>query len=297
VESVALAQSPPLGHRLEIAGVDIDGRRMGVQINRIDAQFFQTMRVPLLRGRNLARGETHAAVISESFARAGWPGQDPLGKKSFVGEDCTIVGIAGSARLVKIEDSDSVEVYLPLTQDDLPGTSVLVKTSGAPEPLVRSVAAAAKAIDSDTFPEVQLMKYGFRQKLRGGESSALAVSALGFVADLLACLGIVGVVAYAVSQRTREIGIRMALGAKPAHVLSVVLRQFSRPVAAGLILGVGGAAALSGLLRGQLYGLSNLDPAAYLGAIGLFAITVLGAALWPARRALRVDPMQALRHE
>jgi hypothetical protein len=114
---------------------------------------------------------------------------------------------------------------------------------------VRSVASTAKAIDPNTFPEVQLMKSGFRQKLRSGESSALAVSALGFVADLLACLGIVGVVAYAVSQRTREIGIRMALGARPAHILAVVLRQFSRPVAAGLLVGVGGAAALSGLLR------------------------------------------------
>jgi ABC-type antimicrobial peptide transport system permease subunit len=105
------------------------------------------------------------------------------------------------------------------------------------------------------------------------------------------------VVAYAVSQRTREIGIRMALGARPAHILAVVLRQFSRPVAAGLLLGVGAAAALSGLLRGQLYGISNLDPAAYLAAIGVFAVTVVGAALWPARRALRVDPMRALRHE
>jgi len=297
VESVAQAQSPPLGRRSEIAGIDIDGRRMRVQINRVDPQFFQTMRVPLLRGRNLVRGETHAAVVSESFARAAWPGQDPLGKKSFVGEDDTVVGIAGSARLVRIEDSDSVEVYLPLTLDDLPGTSVLVKTSAAPEDLLRSVASVAKAIDPNTCPEVQLMKSEFRQKLRGGESSALAVSALGSVADLLACLGIVGVVAYAVSQRTREIGIRMALGARPAHILAVVLRQFSRPVAAGLLVGVCGAAALSGLLRGQLYGLSNFDPAAYLGAIALFVLTVLGAALWPARRALRVDPMKALRHE
>jgi ABC-type antimicrobial peptide transport system permease subunit len=141
------------------------------------------------------------------------------------------------------------------------------------------------------------MKTGFRQKLRGAEYSALTVSVLGSVADLLACLGIVGVVAYAASQRTREIGIRMALGARPAHILSVVLRQFSRPVAAGLLVGVVAATALSRLLRGQLYGIGNLDPTAYLGAIGIFAVTVAVAALWPARRALRVDPMRALRHE
>src|ERR1039457_6146073 len=149
------------------------------------------MKVPLLRGRNLMRGETHAVVVSESLARGVWPGQDPVG-----------------------------------------------------------------------------------QKLRDAESSALAVSVLGSIADLLACLGIVGVVAYAVSQRTREIGIRMALGARPSHILSVVLRQFSRSVVAGLLVGVAGAAALSGLLRGQLYGISNLDPMAYLGAIGVFANAV-----------------------
>jgi predicted permease len=297
VESVSLALSPPLGRRSEIAGIELNGRAVRVQINRVDPQFFQTMKIPLLRGRNLLRGERHAIVIGESLARGGWPGQDPLGKKFTMGDDYTVVGIAGSARLVKLEDTDSVEVYFPIEPADLPATFVLVKTAGTPEDLARSAAATAKALDPNTFPEVELMKSGFRQKLRGAEASALAVSVLGSIADLLACLGIVGVVAYAVSQRTREIGIRMALGARPAHILSVILRQFSRPLVAGLLVGAGGAAALSGLLRGQLYGISNLDPMAYLGAIGVFAVTVAGAALWPARRALRVDPMRALRHE
>jgi predicted permease len=297
VRSVALALGPPLGHRSEIAGLDIDGRAVRVQINRVDPQFFQTMQIPLLRGRNLMPGEPRAVIVSASLARGVWPSQDPLGKKFSLGEDYTIVGVAGAARLVKLEDSDSVEVYFPLAQADLPAASVLVRASAAHEDLARAVAATAKSVDPNTFPEVELMKTGFRQKLRGAEYSALTVSVLGSVADLLACLGIVGVVAYAVSQRTREIGIRMALGARPAHILSVVLRQFSRPVAAGLLVGVVAATALSRLLRGQLYGIGNLDPTAYLGAIGIFAVTVAVAALWPARRALRVDPMRALRHE
>jgi ABC-type antimicrobial peptide transport system permease subunit len=102
---------------------------------------------------------------------------------------------------------------------------------------------------------------------------------------------------YAVSQRTREIGIRMALRARPSHVLCVFLRQFSYPLIAGLLVGIGGAAALSKLLRGQLYGISNLDPATYLVTIAIFPVTVAVASLWPARRALRIDPLRALRYD
>jgi ABC-type antimicrobial peptide transport system permease subunit len=152
-------------------------------------------------------------------------------------------------------------------------------------------------MDAETVPEVQLLSTAFRSRLEGAAYTAWAVSVLGFIAHLLACLGIVGVVAYAVSQRTREIGIRMALGAKPSQVLSVVLYQFSLPVAAGLIVGVGTAAALSQFLRGRLYGISNFDPATYLVAIAVFLVTVTVAALLPARKALRIDPLRALRHE
>jgi ABC-type antimicrobial peptide transport system permease subunit len=179
----------------------------------------------------------------------------------------------------------------------MPAMVVLVQTSGPPEALSPAIASIAKNIDPKVLPEVELLKNSFQTSLRSAEASALAVSVLGFVAQLLACLGIIGVVAYAVSQRTREIGIRMALGAKPAHVVSIILRQFSRPVVIGLLVGVGAAAALSQILRGQLYGISHLDPVTYFVVTGLFAGTVALAALLPARRALNVDPILALRHE
>ncbi len=242
-------------------------------------------------------GDTQVIVIGESLAHAVWPGVDPLGRKFTMGADYTVVGVAGSARLTNVQDSDSVEVYLPVELGDLPSLFVLVKASALPEDMLRPAALIAKSIDPAILPEIQMMKTSFRQKLHGAEYSALSVSLLEVVAQLLACLGIVGLVAYAVSQRTKEIGIRMALGANPSHVLTVVLRQFSRPVFAGLLVGVGGAVALSELLRGVLYGVSNLDPIAYLGSIGIFSVTVVVAAVLPARRALRVDPMRALRYD
>jgi ABC-type antimicrobial peptide transport system permease subunit len=125
----------------------------------------------------------------------------------------------------------------------------------------------------------------------------MTISVLGLVALSLAALGLVGLVAYAVSERTKEIAIRIALGAQPWDVLSSILRQFFWPVMLGLVAGVGATAALSRLLRQVLYGVSNLDPVSYVGAIGFLACIAVVAALLPARRALRVDPMRALHTE
>ncbi|MDQ2775238.1 MAG: ABC transporter permease [Acidobacteriota bacterium] len=297
VETVSLVLGSPLGNMSIGAEITVDGRQVNIQINHVEPEFFRTMRIPLLLGRNLTRGDTHAIVISDSMARAAWPGKDALGRKFTMDADYTVVGIAGNARLTDLQDSDSVEVYFPVEAGDLPSLSVLVKTVGPPENIAGRAASIAKSIDNRVFPEVQLMRNMFRQKLHGAEYSALSVSLLGVVALLLTCIGVVGLVAYAVSQHTKEIGIRMALGAKPSDVLAVVLRQFSHPVAVGLVVGVSGAALLSELLRRVLYGISHLDPAAYLAAIALFVVTISLAALLPARRALRVDPMLALRYD
>jgi ABC-type antimicrobial peptide transport system permease subunit len=174
---------------------------------------------------------------------------------------------------------------------------VLIRTSRSAEAMVPLVASVAQSMDSRLFPETKLLKASFNRKMELERYATVTFTLLGLLAMMLACLGIVGVVAYAVSQRTKEIGIRMALGARPGDVLSIVLRQFSSPVIVGLVVGIGAAAALSQLLRRQLYGLSNLDPVAYLAAIAVFLAAAALAAWLPARRALRVDPMLALRHE
>lgn len=298
VESVSLVSTVPFGNKTTTIGAVIDGRPIAVHVNNIDPEFFQTMTIPVLRGRNLMPGDVNAIVISQSFAVAAWSGQEPLGKTFPAGDiKYTVVGVAANARVTGLQDVDAVECYFLAQPSDRPSMGVLVKTSGPPENVMPTVASLAKAVDPRVLPEIQLMKSAFQQKMQGPQYSALSVSLLAFVALLLACVGIVGLVAYSVSQRTREIGIRMALGASSSHVLTSVLRQFWLPVGGGLLAGVGAAAALSMILRRALFGVSNLDPAAYVAAIGVFALSAGIAALWPARRALKVDPLRALRSE
>ncbi len=298
IESVAMSSTQPLGNKKTTIGANIDGGKVEIHISSVDPQFFQTMKIPLLRGRGLMRGDTRAMVVSGSLARFLWSKEDPLGK-TFDSSDVkyTVIGVVGNARMTALQDGDSTEAYFLAQDADLPSMVMVVKAAGPAEGLLPFLASTARSIDPKIFPEIQLLKTSYRRKIEGAEYSALSVSLLGFVALLLACLGIVGLLAYAVSQRTKEIGIRLALGAAPAHIVSVVLRQLSWPVAAGLLIGIGAAAALSQLLRQQLYGISNLDPLTYAAAMGIFIVSVAFAALLPARRALRVDPMLALRQD
>ncbi len=297
IEAVTLATMPPFGNKNVTMGFVNDGGAFGIRVNNVDPNYFQTLHLPLLRGRSLQRGDVDAIVISQTLTTALPPG-DPLGQQlELAGKKYTVVGIAGNARVAAMQDRSDAQVYFPVAPADLPSSALIVRTAGAPESVLASAASVARAMDPEIVPQVQLMKSAFQQKLQGTQYSALSVSLLAFVSLLLACLGVVGMVAYAVSQRTREIGIRVALGAKPAHVLNVVLRQFSTPVAVGLVIGIGGAAALTRLLRGVLYGISTLDPASYLAAIAVFLVAIAAAVIAPARNALRVDPIRALRHD
>jgi predicted permease len=297
IESVSVATVPPLGGTVITSGIKTDGHELTVHLNNIGPDFFRTMGIPLLRGRTFRPGEKNAVIIGQSFARAQWPGQDPLGK-TFPGDGPQkdiVVGVAGTARIVERQDAQALEAYFPAKADQMPDIWLLVKTAGPPSGLLPYLIAAARVGDSRLFPEASLLSTSFKQRLQGSQYSVVAVGLLGFVALLLACSGIVGLVAYSVSQRTKEIGIRMALGARAPSVLLVAVQQVARPVGIGLMVGVGGAAALSQVLRRQLYGVSHLDPLAYGAALLLFGVTVAVAALLPARKALRVDPMKALR--
>lgn len=297
VTSVALSKQALLGNGFtSYITTEIDGHSVNIYPNWVDPAFFKTMDISLLRGRDFYPGEAHAVIVSESLARRQWPGKEALGQKFGDGKDI-VVGVVGNARIKALNDGDAVEVYWAAQPSDMPSMNLLVKTMGRPDNLLPEAKSIVKSLDPKLYPYIWELKSGFRDATKLLEDTALGASLLGLLAGLMAAVGILGLVAYAVSQRSKEIAIRIALGAKGPHVLFVILRQFLMPVLCGAIAGTIATALISQFLRKTLYGISNLDPAGYAGGVGVLLAIAVMAALLPARRALKVDPVRALHEE
>jgi predicted permease len=296
VTAVSTALMPPLvNNGIRISGITVDGRVIKTYPNWVGADFFETMGIPVLRGRTLRAGETHAVVVSQSLARKRWPTEDPIGKL-WSGKDI-VVGIVGNTRAMELNNSDATEIYYPASAENFPGMSILIRTAGAPEALSPTIKAMAAGIDPKLFPTITPLKVGFLKSVGQVGQIATVVSTLGGIAIFLAVVGLLGLVTYAVSQRTKEIAIRLAVGAGRAEIFSVVLRRFSWPVLTGLLLGVGMAAGLSEVIRRGLYGIGGLDPIAYVSATALLIAILAAAALLPIRRAFKIDVARILQSE
>jgi predicted permease len=299
VKSVSLMQLPPLGHAISRMDEEVNGHRLPIYPNWVTPGLFETMGIPLRLGRTFNAGEKNAVIVSESMARREWPGKNPIGQQLPNGDaKDTVVGVAGDAHVNAANDDDAVEQYWPAQQTDLPDMVVMVRTAGEPDSLPPMIKGISESLDAKLFPEIKEMKVLYQDKILGLiENIAKAVMLTGLVAVLVAAVGIIGLVSFSVSQRMKEIAIRMALGAGKVQLLSAVLRQFAWPVAIGMAAGSGIAAAASRVLRIVLYGVSNLDPASYAAAI-LVLISIVGlAAFLPARRALRVDLAKTLHND
>lgn len=296
VEAVSFTDKPPFGRRTVTVGADVTSHVFRAHLANVDPQYFETLQISIVRGVNLRVADSHSIVVSRSLARAAWPGQDPLGRTLPLGGiRYQVAGIAADARVAS--DQETNMIYGVVLPSDMPTMVAVVRTASAPEVLARNLLHIAKAIDPRIVPDVRTIRSFVNESLDSKKDTALTAGVLAILALLLACLGIMGLVAYTVSQRAKELAIRLALGAKPAQILAVVLRQLSLPVLAGLLLGLAGAAALSRLLDSLLFGIGRLDPAAYLGAIVFFAVSVALACVGPARRALRLDPARVLRSD
>jgi predicted permease len=296
VKSVSLVKLPPMGHTVSSMDEEINGHPVPVYPNWVAPGFFETMGIPIRLGRTFYAGEKNVVIVSESFSRREWPGQNPLGQQLPNGEaKDTVVGVMGDAHVNAANDDDAVEQYWPAQQTDMPGMVVMVRTAGELDNLPPMIKGISESMDVRLFPEIRQMKMLYHDKVLGQiENIAKVVTLIGLVAILVAAVGIVGLVSFSVSQRMKEIAIRVALGAGKVQLLTAVIRQFFWPVTIGMLAGVGIAAVASRGLRIALYGVSNLDPESYATAILLLAAILGLAALLPAQHALRVDIANAL---
>jgi putative ABC transport system permease protein len=269
--------------------------------------YFKAMRIRLLRGRDFdSRDATEApavVIINEETAKRYWPGEDPIGKRIKIGRAesqnpwMTVVGIVGNVRHFGLDDDVARrEIFRPYSQAAWPVMTVVTRTASDPAGFAASIRAALQAIDPDlpvnrttTMETIERASTGSRQ------FPMLLLGAFGVVALVLAVVGVYGVVSYLVSQRTREIGIRVALGARRAQVIALIVTGVMRPVLAGVVTGVIGAVFASRLLGALLYNVQPGDPAVLSTIAGVLAIAAIAAALVPAMRATRVDPIAVLK--
>ncbi|MBV9746175.1 MAG: FtsX-like permease family protein, partial [Acidobacteriia bacterium] len=298
VRSVSLVLLPPLGHNVSRERREIDGRTIMLYPNWVSPGFFQTMQIPMHLGRTFYAGESNAVIISDSFARRQWPGQNPLGK--LIGEGnlkARVVGVVGDAHVNALSDDDAAEEYWPSAFDQSPEMVVMARTAGSVEGLPSIARSISESLDPKLFPEIRPIKSLYADNVRTIEIAAGAITLGGFVALVLAGVGLIGLVSFTVSQKTKEIAIRTALGATGRNVLLVLLRQFFWPVCLGLLIGTAATAASSQVLRRALYGISNLDPVGYAAAVGFLLTTLAVATLLPACRALQLNVSKALHYE
>ena len=322
IESVGLTSLPEGGERAP--SIMVDGRPpqpldVGFAgVNRYSPGYLDTLRIPILHGRNFREADlandSSVAIVSESMARRYWPNENALGKHFSLGPQAPfleVIGITKDAIPIHIRKTApggrvafpysafSGLLYLPLQANSpgLPTTSLVVRVAGHLKAMIPLLIKEVHAIEpkAEVSPQVlrEMMDAGLAPFIAGG----MAASALGLLALMLATMGIYGVMAYVVSRRTHEIGVRMAMGAQKVDVLGLVIGQGMRVVLVGIILGVIGAFGLSRIMASRLFGLSALDPISFVGLSSLSVLVALLACYLPARRATKVDPMVALRYE
>ena len=308
VRGAAIAQVPPLAGGFARSvfpeGADTTTRgRILVQVNTVGTGYFQTIGIPIVRGRDFTRGDTAQApkvvVVNETMARQFWKGEEPLGKRfKFFGDQdyTTVIGVARDSKYNGVAEDPQNFIYQPLTQNYTPQATLHVRGAGDAAGLATGIRAAAREIDpSLSVFNVRTLEEQVSNSLQPLKMNVLMLTVFGALALLLASIGLYGVASYSVSQRTREIGVRMALGAQPSAVLGLVLGQGMILVAAGLAIGLVTAYAASGLMRSLVVGVSTHDPLTFAGTAAVLGAIALLASYIPARRATRIDPLIALR--
>jgi putative ABC transport system permease protein len=309
VESVGAVSRLPLagGNSSRSFNIPGSGQSYDADIRVNTPEYFKTMGISLLKGRNFtahdAGDSLPVVIINETAAAKVFPGQDPIGKyltnfgpKS---EKLQIVGVVGNVHHVGLETAARPEVYLPLAQSQWPSMYVAVRSAVSnPLTLIPSVQEAVWSIDRNVpLANSRTMQDVLAHSVLRRRFAMLLLSIFAGLATLLAAIGLYGVISYSVAQRTKEIGIRMALGGQRSEMLRMVLRQSGKLVSIGMLVGVPVAFGATHLLGALLYGLGATDITTYLFVIALLGAAAFFASIIPAFRATKVDPMVALRYE
>ncbi len=287
-----------------IEGRENDAQASGIitLTNIVDVNYLATMGIPLLRGRDFSEadrdGTMPVAVINDTMARKYWPNEEPIGKRFrfYTDRDFRqVVGIAKTAKYVTLGETPQPAVYIPLAQAMNDAMVLNVRAEGDPEAVLGTVQREIRQMDPKMpIQSPSSVRGVVDQSLFAVKLGAALLGVFGVLALTLACVGLYGVMAYSVGQRTREIGLRMALGAPQSHVLGIVMRQGMTLVGIGVIIGLAGAFWISGYMGALLFG-SSRDPVSFLMASGALLVVAALASFLPARRASRVDPLIALR--
>jgi putative ABC transport system permease protein len=279
-----------------------------IGIGTVSPEYFQTLKIPLLNGRYYDTRDRvdgqKVAIANKAFASRFFPNGDVLGKR--VGFGCeekeglcrTIVGVVGNVRQEGITDAVTPEIYLPFSQMPMNGMTVMVRTTSDPLNVARALRSEVLAIDKNQ-PVYDMKTLGQRVDEAVAVSRSLMVlfTAFALLALTLGAVGIYGIVSYSVTQRTHEIGIRMALGARAGNVLSLIMKNGLALVLTGIVIGVGGALLLTRFLTTLLFGVTPTDRVTFVVVSLIFFVIAAVASLIPALRAMRVDPLVALRYE
>jgi predicted permease len=313
VEAASVARVVPLSlntmeSQYQQEGSAPDSHGVDSHFNVVGPRYFEVMRIPLLAGREVLPSDgadaPRVVVVNETFARRAWPGESPLGKRvrTSVGRGtwgawAEVVGLVRDSKVGTPGEDPQAVVYEPAAQSDSVELTLHLRTAGPPEALAGPVRQALRQVDGRLVPEVKPIREWVALSLLPAQVASGLLGTLGVLGLLLASLGLYGVVSYTTAQRTHELGVRLALGARPADLVRLVLGQglglTAAGVAVGLLLSLGAATALGSLLTG----VGPFDAPTLLAASGLLALVAGLASYAPARRALRVDPMVSLRSE
>ena len=312
VQSVGLGERLPLTFVIQVSRCAPQGKDTGPieQWSYVDKSgagpgYFQTMQIPILQGREFAERDTASAplvvIVNQTLANLFWPGQDAIGRKVRFGADdkySEVVGVARDGKYRTLGEQSRPFVYRPIEQQGNPDLTLLTRVAGDPRPVFTALREGAREVNSKVpVMQLQSLEERISVSLLLPRAGASLFGMLGMLGLVLAAVGLYGVIAYTTSQRTHEIGIRMALGAKPREILRLILRQGLILAGAGIAAGLAGALAMTRVLSVMLYGISATDALTFTGiSLFLLLISVLASYL-PARRAMRVDPMVTLRYE